>query len=131
MARMLGIWINVNNPSRSPAEDLNLQVGGTILLNSKEVAKLPQGGLFNVKIKVLDSDTFSDDLVFTDDNFNRGVFDTSPTPFITSVIVPFVKLRNSEPGFENTAEIYCRVAAKNGPVSTNASNSQTVDVRIR
>lgn len=136
MAKMRGVWMQINNPNRSAKEDLNLTVNGTIVLTSQDVAKLVPGQLFHVRIKVMDSDTFSDDVVHTDDTFERGVYDTTPTPFGVGVIVPAAKLRNSEPSYESTAEIYCRVAAeqRNGQgrvvISTNAANSQTEDVRI-
>jgi hypothetical protein len=131
MAKMLGVWMNINNPDRSAQEDLNLTVGVIIVLTAKDVAKLIPGQLFNVRIRVMDSDTFSDDLVHTDDSFARGVYDTNPTQFGVGVIVPASKLINSEPGYESTAEIYCRVSARHGNViSTNASNSQTEDVKI-
>ena len=54
-------------------EDLNLAVNGTILLTPQEVAKLVPGQLFRVRIKVMDDDTFSDDVVHTDETFERGV----------------------------------------------------------
>jgi hypothetical protein len=136
MAKMLGVWINVNNPARSRQEDLNLAVNGTILLTPQEVAKLVPGQWFRVRIKVMDDETFSDDVVHTDETFERGVYDTTPTPFVAGVIVPAAKLRNSEPGDESTAEIYCRVGADHRNtqgrviISTNAANSQTVGVRI-
>jgi hypothetical protein len=136
MAKMLGVWINVNNPGRSPQEDLHLSVNGTILLTPQDVAKLVPGQLFHVRIKVMDDEAFSDDLVHTDETFERGVYDTNPTPFTVGVIVPATRLRHSEPGYDSTADIYCRVAAEHrntqGRVvmSTNAANSQTVGVRI-
>jgi hypothetical protein len=130
MAKMLGVWMDINNPNRSPSEDLNLTVGGTIWLSSAELAKVPPGGLFNVKIKVMDSDSFSDDLVHSDNSFSIGVRSDNQ-PFMTGVIVPAGALKNSEPSYENSAEVYCRVAASNGTLSTNASNSGTVGIRIR
>jgi hypothetical protein len=39
-ARMLGVWEYINNPNRSTNEDLNLQVGGTIILNTEALRKL-------------------------------------------------------------------------------------------
>jgi hypothetical protein len=129
MAKMLGVWMDINNPKRSPSEDLNLTVGGTIRLSSAELAKVPPGALFNVKIKVMDSDTFSDDLVHSDHSFSIGA-QSDNQAFMTGVIVPARALKNSEPSYESSAEIYCRVAATNGALSTNASNSRTLDVRI-
>jgi hypothetical protein len=130
MAQMLGVWINVNNPNRSTDQDLNLTVGGTILLTAEDVKKLTKGGLFNVNIKVMDEDTFSDDTVHTDNSFSVGVYDTDPHCFHTGVIVPHQALNDSEPFWEDTAEIYCRVSAKQGTIQTNGANSQTIDVAI-
>src|SRR4051812_17263037 len=87
MAKMLGVWMDINNPKRPPSEDLNLTVGGTIRLTSAELAKVPPGGLMNVNIKVMDSDSFSDDLVHTDNSFSIGVHGDNQ-PFMTGVIVP-------------------------------------------
>jgi hypothetical protein len=129
IARMLGVWINIENPNRSTSEDLNLTVGGTILLNQEALRKL-QEHLLTVTVKVMDEDTFSDDLIFTNASFQIGVHDTNPTCFHTGVIVPHQKLNDSEPFWENEAEVYCRVSAAGGGVQTNAANSQTEDVAI-
>jgi hypothetical protein len=121
----LGVWMNINNPNRSTHEDLNLTVGGTVLLSSSD-----PHGLWTIRVRVMDEDTFSDDLVFTDDSFQLGVFDPQPRFFQTGVIVPYQKLNASEPSYEGEAEIYCRVSAKLGNKSTNWRNSQTEDVKI-
>ena len=136
MAKMQSVSMQVNNPGRSSREDLNLTVGGTIVLTSQEVAKLVPGQLFRVKITVMDDDTFSDDVVHTDTTFERGVYDTTPTAFIVGVIVPAAKLRNSEPSYESAAEIYCKVSAEHRNaqgrviISTNTASTRTVAVRI-
>lgn len=129
MAKMLGVWIEVTNPNRPLSDDLNLLVGGTIRLTAAEMARLSPDRLFNIRVKVMDSDTFSDDLIHTDETFSIAAQDTTQ-PFVTSVLVPAGKLRNSEPGSERNAEVYCRVAGRNGNIVTNASNSQEVNVRI-
>jgi hypothetical protein len=128
-ARMLGAWINVNNPNRTTNEDLNLTVGGTILLNT-EALRLLEGELLKVRIRVMDDDTAADDLVYTDQSFQVGVHDTNPHCFHTGVIVPHQKLNDCEPFWESRAEIYCRVSAKGGNVQTNAANSQNESVKI-
>src|SRR3954454_23848336 len=76
MAKMLGVWMNINNPNRSTHEDLNLTVGGTVLLSSSD-----PHGLWTISVRVMDEDTFSDDLVFTDDSFQLGVYDLQPRFF--------------------------------------------------
>jgi hypothetical protein len=130
MAKMIGVWMNINNPNRSAQDDLNLTVGGTIVLTQAEVRKLVPGQLFNVRIRVMDEDSFSDDLVYSDNSFSIGVSDTNPKLFHTGVIVPRKQLRDSEPGYENEAEVYCRVSAGSGNISTNWRNSQTENVKI-
>jgi hypothetical protein len=128
-AKMLGAWINVNNPNRSTSEVLNLTVGGTILLN-EEALRLLGNNLMTVKILVRDSDSAVDDTLLTDQSFQVGVHDTNPHCFHTGVIVPASKLNDCEPFWESWAEIYCRVSAKGGTVQTNARDSQQVNVRI-
>jgi hypothetical protein len=130
MAKMLGVWINVNNPNRTISQDLNLPVGGTILLTEAEARALGGGGLFNVNVRVMDDDSFSDDLVHTDNSFQINVQGTTPRCFHTGVIVPHGKLNDCEPWYESWAEIYARVSAKAGNVQTNAANSSNVNVRI-
>lgn len=126
MAKMLGVWMHINNPNRSAADDLNLTVGGVVAMAQ---ADLP-GGLWRIRIRVMDDDTFSDDLVHTHDTFQLGAHDLEPRPFHVGVIVPRGKLRGAEPGYESTVEIYCRVSAQLGNKSTNWRNSQTEDVKI-
>lgn len=126
MAKMLGVWMHINNPNRSRTDDLNLTVGGAVALAQ---ADLP-GGLWRIRIRVMDDDTFSDDLVHTDESFQFGVHDLEPRAFHVGVIVPRSKLRGSEPGYESAAEIYCRVSARLGNKTTNWRNSQTENVKI-
>jgi hypothetical protein len=92
-------------------------------------ADLP-GGLWTVAVRVMDDDTFSDDLVHTDSSFQLGAHEAGPRAFHLGVIVPRNKLRNSEPSYETRAEIYCRVAARMGNKTTNWSNSHTESVKI-
>lgn len=74
-ARMLGAWIYINNPQRSTSEDLNLQVGGTVRLNT-EALRLLAEQLLTIKAELLDEDTFFDDLLLTNETFQLGVHDT-------------------------------------------------------
>ena len=130
MAKMLGVWMQIMNPNRSAQDDLNLTVGGTMVLTRAEVEKLAPGQLLPVRIRVMDEDSFSDDLVYTDNTFSIAVHDTNPQPFVTGVVVPRKALRDSEPSYEHEAEIYCRVSAGTGNISTNWRNSQTENVKI-
>jgi hypothetical protein len=132
MAKMLGVWMFVVNPDRSAQDILHLRTGGHIKLTSQELAKIAATDrLLNVRVKVMDSDTFDDDLVFTDESFFLGIRDTNPTPFVQDVIVPASNVINSEPSYESTAEIYCKLSARKGDlVSTNSSNTKEVNVKI-
>jgi hypothetical protein len=68
--RMLCAWQHINNPNRSPRDDLNLQIGGALVLTAEEVAKLAAAneGL----LQVMDDDPFSDDTVFVPFAFQLG-----------------------------------------------------------
>ncbi len=126
MAKMRGAWMYINNPNRSPRDDLNLTVGGVLIV---EQADLP-GGLWTVTVRVMDDDTFFDDLVHTDTSFQVNALEVGPRPFFLGVIVPRSKLRSSEPSSEHTAEIYCRVSARHGSRNTGWANTHTENVKI-
>jgi hypothetical protein len=130
MGKMLGVWINVNNPNRSTSQDLNLTVGGAIMLSEAEVRTLGGGGLFRINIRIMDDDSVSDDLLHTNNSFQINVQGTGPQCFHTGVIVPHGKLNDCEPWYEDFAEVYARVSAKSGNVSTNTVDSSNVSVRI-
>ncbi len=129
-ARMMGVWMLINNPNKSINDDLNLTVGGTIMLNT-EALRLLGEHLLTVRIDVKDSDAIGDDdLLKTDQSFQFAIHDTEPHCFHTGVIVPHQTLNDCEGWFDDTAEVYCRVSAGAGSVKTNAANSQTEDVAI-
>ena len=127
--KMLGAWILINNPNRSTSEDLNLTVGGTVQLNT-EALRLLGGQPLTIKIEVLDSDDFSDDLLLTNDNFQLAIHDTDFHCFHTGVIVPFQTLNDCEPFYEGQAEVYCRVAGHGGDLQTNRASTDTENVNI-
>ena len=128
-ARMLGAWIYINNPQRSTSEDLNLQVGGTVKLNT-EALRLLGDQLLRIKVEVMDEDAFSDDLLLTNDTFQLGVHDTDFHCFSFGVIVPHQTLNDCEPFYESQAEIYCRVAGHAVNLTTNRARTQTENVAI-
>jgi hypothetical protein len=127
MAKMLGVWINVQFPNLR--DELYLQVGGTIILRDDEVPKLAEK-LMNVQITVMDDDTFSDDVIMRDSSFSVGIHDTNPHCFVTTVRVPRKAIEDSEPFWDSYAELYCKVKATGGGVTTNERNSQIVNVAI-
>ena len=128
-ARMLGAWEFINNPNRSTSEDLNLQVGGTVKLNT-EALRLLGEQLLMIKVEMMDEDTFSDDLLLTNESFQLGVHDTDFHCFNFGVIVPHQKLNVCEPFYESQAEIYCRVSGHAGDLKTNRARTQTENVAI-
>src|SRR5438067_11388970 len=116
-AKMVGAWIYINNPNRSTSEDLNLEVGGTVKLNT-EAVRLLGDQLLTIKAEVLDEDTFSDDLLLTHETFQLGIHDTDYHCFNFGVIVHYQTLNDCEPFYESQAEIYCRVSGHGGTVTT-------------
>lgn len=95
-ARMLGVWIFINNPNRTTNDDLHLTVGFTTKLNT-EALRLLGNQLMTVKIDVMEEDTFSDDKLMTDQSFQIGIHDTDFHCWHTGVIVPHQKLNDCEP----------------------------------
>jgi hypothetical protein len=117
-AKMLGVWAYINNPNRSTSEDLNLQVGGTVRLNT-EALRLLAGQLLTIKAEIMDEDTAFDDLLLTDESFQLGVHDTDYHCFNFGVIVPYQTLNDCEPFYEGQAEVYDRLTGHGGGVTTN------------
>jgi hypothetical protein len=139
MATILCVWYEINNPDRTPEQDdLNLSVHGVLQLTAPEVRRLAAeaGGLLPVNAVVMDDDTFSDDEVFPNPfPLQLGVHNTDPTQFGFPIIVPHQKLTNTEPGYEDFAEIYCRITARhkvgNQNVFSASKNTDKKNVRIR
>jgi hypothetical protein len=128
MAKMVGVWL-YEQPLNSPT-DVYLEVGGTIVLTEQEVNKIGDG-LITVSTQIWDDDTFSDDLVFTDNSLQLGPADrqVGPNGFVYTIRVPRSKVNDSEPDYESTAELYARVKASGGGVTTGSTNSNIQDVR--
>ena len=139
MAKILCAWYQINNPNRRPEdEDLNLSVNGVLQLTEPEVRRLAAeaGGLLPVNAVVMDDDWISDDTVYANPYpLMLGVHNTDPTNFGFPVIVPHKKLTDTEPGYEDYAEIYCRVTAQhklgNQVIFSARANTPKIDVRIR
>lgn len=127
MAKMVGVWMYV--APRLPTDDVNLTGGATIILTEADKRKLGDG-LMNVSIRVMDDDTFGDDTVYKDDTFQLGpaLLNIGPSTFGFSAIVPHSKVEESEPVWEGSAELYFRVRASGGGITTNWANSQNEDV---
>jgi hypothetical protein len=129
MAKMIGVWMYV--APRSPSDDVNLTGGATLILTEADKRKLGDS-LMRVLIRVMDDDTFSDNTVYKDDNFQLGpanLLNIGPNTFGISAIVPHSKVANSEPSYESSAELYFRVAGVGGGgVTTKWANSQNEDV---
>jgi hypothetical protein len=125
--KMVGVWMYV--APRNPSDDANLTGAATIILTEADKRKLGNG-LMTVSLRVMDDDTFGDDTVYQDDSFQLGPanLNIGPNTFSISAIVPHSKVEKSEPGWESSAELYFRVRASGGGVTTNWANSQTEDV---
>lgn len=104
-------------------------MGGTVKLNT-EALNLLAKQLLTIKVDVMDEDTFSDDLLLTNDTFQLGVHDTDYHCFTFGVIVPYQKLNDCEPFYESQAEIYCRVSGHAGSLKTNRARTTTENVAI-
>lgn len=127
MAKMVGVWMYVS--PRRVNEDVRLTGAATIVLTEADRRKLGER-LMKVSLRVMDDDTFSDDTVYKDDSFQLGpgLLNVGPNTFTISAIVPRSKVADSEPSWESAAELYFRVRASGGGVTTNWANSQVEDV---
>src|SRR5262245_8277454 len=126
-AKMVNAWIMINNTNRSPYDDLNLQIGGTVKLN-EEALVLLGGKLLTIRVDVMDQDTISDDLMLTNETFQLGIPNIGYHPFTFSVIVPHHTLVDSEPSYEHYVELYCNVSGHGGKVRTNKARTNRKDV---
>lgn len=129
MAKMVGVWMFVE--PRRPTDDVRLRGAATIIITEADRRKLGDS-LMRVSLRVMDDDSFSDDLVQQDDSFQLGpaLLNVGPNTFTISAIVPRSRVENSEPFWESSAELYFRVRASGGGVTTNWANSQNEDVRF-
>jgi hypothetical protein len=128
MAKMVGVWMYV--APRRPSDPVNLTGGATIILTEADKRKLGDG-FMKVTIRVLDEDPFSsDDEVYKDNSFQLGpgLLNIGPNTFGISAIVPRSKVEDSEPSWQSSAELYFRVRASGGGVTTNWANSQIENV---
>ena len=139
MAKILCAWYQVNNSERDPEkDDLNLSVNGVLQLTEAEVRRLAAeaSGLLPVNATVMDDDSIFDDTVFTNQfPFMLGVHNTDPTSFTFPVIVPHKPLTDTEPSWENFAEVYCKVIAQhkvgNQVIFAARKDTEKQDIRIR
>lgn len=127
MAKMVGVWMYVE--PRRPDDDVRLTGAATIIVTEADKHKLGNG-FMTVSIRVMDDDTFSDDIVYQNNSFQLGpaLLNIGPNTFGISAIVPHNKVENSEPWWEGSAELYFKVRAAGGSVATNWGVSQNEDV---
>src|SRR5439155_26330267 len=87
--------------------------------------------LMKVSIRVMDDDTAFDDELYKDDTFQLGPanLNIGPSTFGFSATVAHSKVANSETSSESWAELYFRVRASGGGVTTKWANSQNEDVK--
>jgi len=128
MAKLVGVWIY--EEPRSPSDDVKLQGGATLILSEQERRKIGDN-LMKVSIRVMDDDTAFDDELYKDDTFQLGPanLNIGPSTFGFSATVAHSKVANSETSSESWAELYFRVRASGGGVTTKWANSQNEDVK--
>jgi hypothetical protein len=120
MAKMVGAWIDV--APRSPSDNVNMTVGGTILMTQEDIRRLGNS-LMRVKIRIMDHDTVtSDDHIHTDTNFSFGPRSVGPNCFHTGFVVPRSEVEASE-FWDSEAEVYALVSAAGGGLTTNEAKS--------
>jgi hypothetical protein len=122
MAQMVGVWMYV--APRNPSDDVNILCGGTMILSKAEREQIGDS-LMTVSIRVMDYDPGPDDLVHVDNSFQLGpaLLKIGPTAVGVNVIVPHSEVQSSEPFYEKWAELYVRVRASGGGVTTNWADS--------
>lgn len=128
-AKMLGVWMNVNNPNRSTNDVVNSTVGGTILLNAEAV---------RLASECLDAhhDQGHGQRQFRGRSAaHRQLVPARCSRHITALL-PHRRhraggqLNDREPFWKSRAEVCCRVSAKGGNAQTSATNSQIESVAI-
>lgn len=127
MAKMVGVWEYV--VPRKSGDPVNLHGGATIIITEADKRKLGTS-LMTVTIRVYDDDTFSDDLLYTNSSFQLGpgLLQVGPNSFTFSALLSHATVANSEGWFDSSAELYFRVRASGGGVTTNWANSQIESV---
>lgn len=129
MAKLTGAWIY--ETPRGPLDDVQLLGGATLIMTEADKRKLGDN-FMKVRIKVMDDDTFSDDTLYDDASFQLGpgLTKIGPNSFTFSADLPHSKVKNSEPSSEEWAELYFRVRAAGGGVTTNWASTENEDVRF-
>lgn len=127
MAKMVGVWLYV--VPRKASDAVNCHGGATIIITEADKRKLGNS-LMTVTVRVYDDDAFSDDLLYTNSSFQLGpaLLQVGPNSFTFSAQLSHSTVANSESWFESAAELYFRVRAAGGGVSTNWANSQVESV---
>jgi hypothetical protein len=127
MAKLVGVWMYI--PPRRPSDHVRVQGGATLILTAADKDKLGNG-LMKVAIRVMDQDPGPDNTVYQDNSFSLGpaLLNIGPNTFGINEIVPHSKVENSEPWYESSAELYLRLRASGGAVTTRWVNSQTENV---
>jgi len=125
--KIVGVWLYVT--PRKVTDPANLIGAATIIVTEADKRKLGDS-LMKVTIRVYDEDSISDDKLYEDSNFQLGpaLLQIGPNTFGLQAIVSRSTLENSEPPWEGSAELYFKVMASGGGVSTKWARSQTESV---
>ena len=135
LARILGPWMFIRNPGRSTNDDLMLMVGGAIVLNREAIDKIGDH-LMTVRVNVWDEDDWSsDDLLITNQSFQLGpaFLRDALLPkcfFVDGIIVPHQTLNNTDPFWTDKTDVYCKILASGGGVTTNDAKSNSESVKV-
>jgi hypothetical protein len=130
MAKLVGLWIY--EVPRKPSDDVQLLGGATLILTEADKRKLGDG-FMRVFIRVKESDSAFDNTLYSDDSFQLGPgnLNIGPNTFGFSATLKHKTVEESEPWYEEWAELYFRLAATGAgdAVKTKWANSPKEDVR--
>jgi hypothetical protein len=135
LARILGAWMFIRNPNRSTNQDLLLMAGGVIVLNREAIDKLGES-LMTIRVNVWDEDNWSsDDLLITNQSLQLGpafLHDALlPKCFhVDGIVVPHQTLNSTDPFYTNKTDVYCKILASGGGVTTNEAKSNSESVKV-
>ena len=129
MAKLTGVWIY--EVPRGPKDDVQLLGGATLIVTEADRRTLGDN-FMRVRIKVMDDDSVSDDTLYDDNSFQLGpgLTQIGPNTFSFSANLPHSKVKDSEPSYENWAELYFRLRVSGGGVTTSWVNTENEAVRF-
>jgi hypothetical protein len=134
MAYLTGIWMYI--APRRPSENVHIQGGATIILSQADKNKLGNS-LMTVSIRVMEQDgpPWPNVVAYQDNSFQLGpaLLNIGPNTFGISAIVPHSYVENSEafPPGDHTAELYLKLRASGGGVTTDSIKTHPLPARFK